>query len=116
MRKICAQEEEDDVEYVEESLGSSSDPSRAKSSEKRLMTQISLTILPCSSTVSLCAIPFQSHFTFCVHVFHSFCTFCTHFSRLTLLHLMLAFQDHAFLLANLSLRHFSQIFASLAAV
>jgi len=54
MRKISAQEEEEEVDSVEESPGSS-DAVRTKSSEKKLMTQIPLTILPCSSATSLYA-------------------------------------------------------------
>ena len=55
MRKISAQEEEEEVDSVEESPGSSGDAVRTKSSEKKLMTQIPLTILPCSSATSLYA-------------------------------------------------------------
>ncbi len=53
MRKISAQEEEEEIESFEEPAGSSSELARTKSSEKKPMTQIPLTILPCSSTVSL---------------------------------------------------------------
>jgi hypothetical protein len=52
MRKISAQEEEEEVDSVEESSGPG-DAVRTKSSEKKLMTQIPLTILPCSSATSL---------------------------------------------------------------
>ena len=52
------QEEEEEIDSVEEAPGSSADVARTKSSEKKLMTQIPLTILPCSSAVSLCAFPF----------------------------------------------------------
>lgn len=59
MRKISTQEEEEEVDpaAVEEIPGT-------KSSDKKLMTQIPLTILPCSSAVSLCAC--LHNFTFVV--------------------------------------------------
>ncbi len=61
MRKISAQEEEEEVDAADDSAGALGDFLRKQSSEKKLMTQIPLTILPCSSAVSLCAPPPLNH-------------------------------------------------------
>jgi hypothetical protein len=63
MRKISAQEEEEEMDFVEESSGTPGELVRSKSAGK-LMTQIPLTILPCSSAVSLCASPHSIPFPY----------------------------------------------------
>jgi len=75
MRKISAQEEEDEAEFVEESSGTPGELVRSKSAGK-LMTQIPLTILPCSSSVSLCASPFIA-FPFFLVEHSALCDSCT---------------------------------------
>jgi hypothetical protein len=98
MRKISAQEEEEDIEPVDDSTGSSGDQARKPNSEKRLMTQIPLTIMPCSSAVSLCVDPFIA------------------LKLNSLLHLTIPLQGTPIMFASFTLRLISRIFASLAAV
>ena len=93
------------MEPVDDGTGSSGDQTRKPNSEKKLMTQIPLTIMPCSSAVSLCAAPFTAE-----------TLNLTKLKSNPLLHLTVALQGSSILFAGFTLRPVPRIFASLSAL
>ncbi len=58
-----AQQEEEDTDVLDDITGSAGDQQRRTSSDKKSMTQIPLTILPCCSAVSLCGCPLTAFYS-----------------------------------------------------